>query len=271
MILQSDLLPVTLKHAFTTRRLTTKKNPGSSECANFRIDSIDETSSWWLKLRDFLFTPKHTCFVHNQVHSGTVRVIDPDNPEGELLEKDGFKFRILGEGDGIIKPFSRKPAFLAVTTADCLPCIAWDPESGATGVVHAGWRGLAADIPGNAIKTFQSELNIPPHRLLWAVGPSIDVKNYEVGTEVIAALETAGYAESDWKHDMSIKPGWTRATRRDHYLVNLSALFTLRLLHSGVPREQIDVCKLSTFENSNLFYSYRRDGDTKGLQATVIG
>jgi len=272
MLLQSDLMPVTLKHAFVTRRLSQKAPPGRGENhSNFRIDSIEETSGWWLKLRDWLFSSKHTCFVHKQVHSGTVRVVDPDNPEGMQEERGGFRYRVLGEGDGIIKPFSRKPGFLAITTADCLPCIAYDPKTGAMGVVHAGWRGLAADIPGNAVRTFKSELGIPAEDLYWAIGPSIDMDNYEVGNEVIARLETSGYAESDWRTGEGAEPGWVRGHRRDHYLVNLRALCRARLMSLGVPEEQIDTCQLSTFGNPNLFYSYRRDGEVKGLQATVIG
>lgn len=272
MILQSDLLPVSLKHAFTTRRPSQKSFPGREENnPNFRIDSIEQTAKWWVKLRDWLFTPKHTCYIHRQVHSGTVRVINPDQPEGDEQVVDGFSFRIPGEGDAIIRRFSRKPAFIAVTTADCLPCIAYDPESKIVGVLHAGWRGLAADIPGNMLRTFKSELDISPRSLFWAIGPSIDAANYEVGNEVIAALETAGYAEIDWQYSEDIPPGWTVSRRKDHYMVNLASLINMRLVSLGVPPSQIDTCNLSTYDNPNLFFSYRRDGEVKGLQATVIG
>jgi len=274
MILQSDLLPVTLKHAFTTRRLVVsppKTASQGTEGANFRVDSINDTCKWWVKLRDRIFTPKHTCYLHEQVHGGRVRVVDPDEANGDVSEVDGFRYRVLGEGDAIIRPFGRKPVFLAITTADCLPCVVYDPNSGAVGVVHAGWRGLAADIPANTMRMFKSELGVQPKDLLWAIGPSIDVNNYEVGNEVIAALEIAGYAESDWRDDPDCVPGWVRGRRRDHYQVNLAALAAMRLRSLGVPSSQIDICALSTFENPNLFYSYRRDGEIRGLQATVIG
>ncbi len=272
MILETDLFPVTLKHAFTTRRLSSKPAPGDKpDSPNFRIDSIRETSKWWVSLRDSLFSTEHLCLAHTQIHSGDVRVVDPDNLDDDPDDIDGFKIQILGEGDAILKPFSRRHVFLAITTADCLPCLAWDPNTGATGVIHAGWRGLAADIPANAVRAFQSKLNVRPADLHWAIGPSIDAANYEVGMEVIAALETAGYADSDWRGNDGLAPGWTRARRRDHFLLNLASLARMRLTALGVPDSNIDICSLSTFGNPNLFFSYRRDGEIKGLQAAVIG
>jgi len=272
MILESDLLTVKVKHAFATRRLAPKTESYSPDDGpDFRIDSIAETSRWWVMLRDSLFSPRHLCLVHNQVHGGTVRVVDPDEQGHEESEIGGFRFVMLGDGDAILKPFGRRPVFLAITTADCLPCLVYDPVSGAVGVVHAGWRGLAADIPANVVRAFESQLGVRAADLRWAIGPSIDMGNYEVGMEVIAALETAGYAESDWLHRGDSPPGWTRSRRRDHYMLSLAALIRMRLVSLGIPDGQIDICSLSTYGNPNLFFSCRRDGEIRGLQAAVIG
>jgi polyphenol oxidase len=271
MILQSDLLPVSLKHAFSTRRLSKPAPAAQPSQVDFQFDSIDQTSQWWLKLRNSIFTPKHTLYIHKQVHGGIVNVIDPDNSDIDEKDIGGLKVRHLGEGDGIIKPFSRKPAFIGITTADCLPCVAFHPPSGAVGVIHAGWRGLAADIPSNAVHAFKDNIGAQPKELFWAIGPFVDARNYEVGNEVIAALETAGYADSDWQNRDDVTPGWTRAKRRDHFMLDLGACMKMRLLTLGVPSEQIDICSLSTFGNPNLFFSYRRDGAVKGLMACVVG
>jgi YfiH family protein len=270
MILQTDLFPVSLKHAFTTRRLSNVP-PGSEKCSDFRIDSFDETAGWWTKLRDSLFTAKHVLFIHNQVHGGNVTILNTSNTLEKPDEVAGLRYRKLGDGDAIIKPFMRTPSLIGITTADCLPCIVFEPESYTVAVVHAGWRGLAADIPGNTIRVFQSGLNIHPENLYWAIGPSIDVRNYEVGTEVIGGLEAAGYAETDWKNIPDATPCWTRARRRDHFMLNLAECIRHRLTTLGVPESNIDICKLSTFDNPNLFFSYRRDGEVRGLQACVVG
>jgi len=271
-ILQSDLFPLSVPHGFATRRLANQKAVAESpDLPNFRIDSLPDTAGWWIKLRNALFSQKHVCFANKQVHGGKVRVVNPDSLEGEEQDFSGFKIRMLGEGDSIVKPFTRLPIFLAITTADCLPSLVYDKQSGAVGVVHAGWRGLAADIPAAALREFKKSLNSKLPDLLWATGPSIDFDNYQVGPEVIGALEAAGYAESDWRSSRDVQPGWVRERRSDRYRLNLAACLQIRLAGLGLKREQVDICTLSTFVNSNLFYSYRRDGEIKGLQTSVIG
>jgi hypothetical protein len=178
---------------------------------------------------------------------------------------------MLGPGDAIVKPFTRKPIFLTITTADCLPCLVYDRASGAVGVVHVGWRGLGADIASAALRAFKKSLGSKISDLSWAVGPSIDAGNYQVGPEVVAALETAGFAESDWASSRGSTPGWIRERKGDRYRLNLAECLRIRLHGLGISEEQIDICTLSTFENPNLFYSYRRDGGIQGLQASVIG
>jgi YfiH family protein len=271
-VLQTDLFPLSLAHGFATKKPASRKPGGTQgEDADFRIDSLPSTARWWIRLRNTFFTPDHLCIINLQVHGGKVRVVSPDNLEGEELEAEGFKYRVPGDGDAIVKPFTRKPMFLAITTADCLPCLVYDRESHSVGVVHAGWRGLAADIPASAIRAFKKDLGSKVKDLLWAVGPSIDVDNYQVGPEVIGALEAAGYAESDWESSRGVAPGWVRERRGDRYRLNLAACLKIRLLNQGISEDRMDICALSTFGNPNLFYSYRRDGGIRGLNATFIG
>jgi hypothetical protein len=271
-VLQTDLFPLSLDHGFATKKPALKNPTGSqAEEADFRIDSLPTTAKWWIRLRNAFFSPAHLCVINRQVHGGKVRVISPDSLEGEENEIEGFKYRIPGDGDAIVKPFTRKPMFLAITTADCLPCMVYDRETHSMGVVHAGWRGLASDIPAAAIKEFKKSLGSEVRDLLWAIGPSIDVDNYQVGPEVVGALEAAGYAESDWRSPSGIAPGWVQERRSDRYRLNLAACLKIRLLDQGISEDRMDFCTLSTYGNPNLFYSYRRDGGIRGLNATFIG
>ncbi|HEX9745750.1 MAG TPA: polyphenol oxidase family protein [bacterium] len=271
LVLRTDLFPLTVPHAFTTRRLSiTDKQPGQPGPANFRVDSISETCEWWTKLRDSLFTPIHICYLHKQVHGNTVRILDFENLPGDERSESGFSFRILGEGDGMIKPFTRRNVFIGVTTADCLPILIYDQNSHTTGVVHAGWRSVAADIIEKAFTGFVKTFDAKPTDLLWAAGPSIDIDHYEVGPEVIAALETAGYSDADWDILPDRRPGWTPG-RGDRYMLSLSTCLNIRLRKLGIPDENIDICKLSTYTNKVNFFSYRREGKVIGLQASVIG
>ena len=51
----------------------------------------------------------------------------------------------------------------------------------------------------------------------------------------------------------------------------LLGVVTIQDVWSYIPDENIDICDLSTYDNDDLFYSYRRDKGILGLQASVIG
>ncbi len=75
---------------------------------------------------------------------------------------------------------------LAVTIADCTPVFLVHP-GGALSVLHAGWRGTAADILERGILTL-AELGAPADELSIHLGPAICGACYEVGPEVVQAV-----------------------------------------------------------------------------------
>ncbi len=79
--------------------------------------------------------------------------------------------------DGLV---TRDPSVaIAVMVADCVPVLVVDPSSSRVAVVHAGWRGLVADVLGNAVALFAQ-----PALLHVLLGPAISVGAYQVGPEV---------------------------------------------------------------------------------------
>src|SRR6185369_8757412 len=62
---------------------------------------------------------------------------------------------------------------LAIQTADCVPLLIADPATGAIAAAHAGWRGLAAGVPGVTVAALAREFGSAPADLVAAVGPSI--------------------------------------------------------------------------------------------------
>src|SRR6185295_8218635 len=67
-------------------------------------------------------------------------------------------------------------AAIAVQTADCVPIALL--ADGAVGVVHAGWRGLAAGVVEGAVQMLR-EAGDGPVRA--AIGPCIRARCYEFG------------------------------------------------------------------------------------------
>ena len=149
---------------------------------------------------------------------------------------------------------------LAIMTADCLPILLSNKKGSEIAAIHAGWRPLAANIIEQTISTMLS----PPEEIIAWLGPCIGVKAFEVGEDVkqefckispkfIAAFQPITQLSDD------IKPL--------KYLANLPLIAELQLFALGVK----SVAKLAecTFEQSDKYYSYRRDGKT-GRMASVI-
>jgi polyphenol oxidase len=75
---------------------------------------------------------------------------------------------------------------MAVTVADCVPVFIAHP-SGATAVLHSGWRGTAARITERAIQRLQAH-GLAPNELRVHCGPAICGRCYEVSADVARQL-----------------------------------------------------------------------------------
>jgi copper oxidase (laccase) domain-containing protein len=77
---------------------------------------------------------------------------------------------------------------MAVTVADCVPVFLAHP-SGATAILHSGWRGTAARITERAIRRLHA-LGLAPADVRLHCGPAICGQCYEVSADV--ALQLTG-------------------------------------------------------------------------------
>jgi hypothetical protein len=144
----------------------------------------------------------------------------------------------------------------AVLTADCLPVLFCDREATVVAAAHAGWRGLAAGVLEATVRA----LPVAPARLQAWLGPAIGPGAFEVGPEVRDAF-LAGVA------GRGMAGAFVPAARSGHFYADIYQLARLRLRAAGVPAVYGgDFC---TFNDSQRFYSYRRDGLT-GRMATLI-
>lgn len=174
----------------------------------------------------------------DQVHG--VRVIDAAAEATPDTQADGS--------------YARAPDVVcAVLTADCLPVFLCDRDGTRVGLLHAGWRGLAAGIIEQGVEA----LALPASRLLAYLGPAIGPRAFEVGPEVRAA-----FMAQDPAAQAAFIPGDGGRYRADIYRLARQRLTRLGLsaVFGG------DRC---TYEDSARFYSYRRDGRC-GRMASLI-
>lgn len=86
--------------------------------------------------------------------------------------------------DGHVAPV--RGTAMAVTVADCVPVFLAHP-SGASGVLHSGWRGTAGKIVERGIAAL-AQRGIPRAELRVHLGPAICGRCYEVSADVYAKL-----------------------------------------------------------------------------------
>lgn len=155
------------------------------------------------------------------------------------------------ECDGIFT--TERNVRIAVRTADCLPVLFVDRAKRAVMAVHAGWRGLTSGILGDAVMKME-DLGIRPADWTAVIGPAIARESYEVGAEVIEALETGAIGLSAAQIGLSTSKGKGDRWQLDTVVAGVFALF-----NAGLPPSHIHVIQADTFKMHDWF-SYRREG-----------
>lgn len=138
---------------------------------------------------------------------------------------------------------------LTVLVADCVPVYLLDPASGAVGLLHAGWRGIAAGILSAGIKQLETAGISRRSNLLMHCGISVCGRCYEVGPEVIWKVtgKRAGGAE----------------------MLDLRAVLAEQAAQLGI--KGVTVSPFCTVHDSGPFHSYRAHGDKAGRMAAYLG
>jgi YfiH family protein len=95
--------------------------------------------------------------------------------------------RWLAAADALIS--DRVDIPLAMRFADCVPLMFFDPVRGVIGIAHAGWRGTVQGVGSNTVRAMAQAYGSRPGDLQAAIGPSIDSAHYQVGEEVVVAVE----------------------------------------------------------------------------------
>jgi YfiH family protein len=153
---------------------------------------------------------------------------------------------------------------LAIQTADCVPLLVADRVTGVVAAAHAGWRGLAARVPGVTVAALAHEFGSEPENLIVAVGPSIGAERYEVGEDVRVRFATAGWTPAELERWFA--PG----ARPDHWQFDGWRAVRDQLESTGVAAASIHACALCTATHEDLLCSYRRDGKAAGRMAAAI-
>ena len=179
-----------------------------------------------------------------QTHSDVVRDMTDTWSSNEPLEGDAAVTAVRG-------------AVLSIQTADCVPILIADRNARVIAAVHAGWRGTAKRIVKRTVELLSEKYSTPPSELIAVIGPHNAVCCYEVGDDVVEAIQDP---------DVFVRsPEW----KRPH--LNQALANQLQLIEAGVPESHIRVSSLCTQCRADLFFSYRREGKHAGRLLSIIG
>lgn len=166
------------------------------------------------------------------------------------------------EGDALVTDVPNR--FISVNTADCVPILLFDPVKNVAAAIHAGWRGTVLNIAGKTIRKMTLLYGVQPGSLLAGIGPAIHACCFEVGPDVVSAVEMQTPYGDQVFHQEAEKE------EKGKWQLDLIKLNHLQLMDAGLPPNQIADSGLCTHCLPNLFYSFRRDREKRGSMISGI-
>ncbi|BBB07647.1 peptidoglycan editing factor PgeF [Sphingopyxis sp. EG6] len=184
-----------------------------------------------------------------QVHGNRCVIVDETSDLSARPEADALATRTPG-------------IVLGILTADCVPVLFADRDTGVIGAAHAGWKGALAGVTDATLAAMES-LGADRVNIAAAIGPCIGRASYEVDDAFVERFTTAGPANE--RFFAAAKPG--------HAMFDIAAYVAARLAAAGVAR--IAIGGQDTYALQQDYFSYRRachQGENSyGRQLSVIG
>ncbi|MFP5264604.1 MAG: peptidoglycan editing factor PgeF [Blastocatellia bacterium] len=234
-------------NAFSTRRDGVSDFPSDAlNLAYFKGDERERVAENRRRFLHALGAERAAVITARQTHS-TERcfIRDADQGRGPQPDCDAMTTKLAN-------------VLLAIQTADCLPVLIADANTGVMAAIHAGWRGTAGRITERTVADLMQAHGVNPRNCIAALGPAACAECYEVGTEVIERYKTEfGY----WRNLLLDFTDGGKA-RLDIRAANIQ-----QLAFCGFTEDRIHVAEYCTMHQNDLFFSYRREG--KGQPSSV--
>lgn len=251
--LTSDVLGSGVRHGFSTRKGGVSTGP--LESLNLRGyihgDKKENVEENYRRFCAVIGVDVQKVVLSQQEHQDHLRLVTAaDCGKGLWRERD---YRAV---DGLLCNTPGIP--LVVFSADCNVILLHDPVHHAIAAVHAGWRGTALGIAAKAVREMHTQFGSDPTDIRAAIGPAIGKCCFETDDDVPCALRAAlGEAAEPYMTQNGVK-----------WHIDLKGINALWLQREGLTH--IDTSDLCTMCRTDLFWSHRKLGNTRGVQAAVI-
>jgi hypothetical protein len=249
------------RHFFTTR--------------DWKLGERTEQDGGWVQIAEAAQVPRPALRHLRQVHGADAVVL---RKAAGQAAADRATVAAAGTEEADILLTDDPTRAIAVKAADCLPILIVDRKTPVVAAAHAGWRGLASNVPLMAVDRLDAEFGSGRDDLLAAVGPAIGACCYEVGDDVRARFQM--FPANDVARWFTVHPAaWPRnpplpslsPTRRPgHWFFDPWQCVRDQLVSAGIPSNQIFIAELCTASHPDVFCSYRREGARAGRMVGAI-
>lgn len=193
-------------------------------------------------------------------------------PAGTRLQ---WTFKPRTQGDALIT--RQRGVALAMSTADCVPLLFYDPVTEAIGIAHAGWRGTARGIAAATVTAMSEQFGSRPADIHAGVGPSIGPCCYEVSAEVRELF----LGQRDFE-ELPTDPLYrelvassavfetVQLPARESLRLNLWETNRKQLLLAGLTPEHIELPDTCTSCAKDRFFSHRADEGRTGRFPSIL-
>lgn len=253
---QFNSFPVSgrLDHAVFTRR-------GGQSPAPFKSLNLSESVTDFK--RNVMANRSKAYSIYERTNNSLVHAHLTHGREVAQVTSDNYG-QYVGPVDALIS--DQRGCGLTMNYADCSPILLYDPINKAVGLGHAGWKGAVRDLPGAMAAAMERNFGTKPDDLMAGIGPSIGSCCYEIGKDVIEAVQDSF---DDWEDLLlpgsSLKKG---QNEDNHAFFNLSRANRRNLENAGV--KQIEVSDLCTSCRTDLFFSHRAEGGLTGRFGALL-
>lgn len=195
--------------------------------------------------------PYESMVIVNYEHGASVERVDASDA-GRGFDREPLPFC-----DALI---TNDPALTLITShADCASVFLFDPETGAAGLAHAGWKGTLGRIGQRTVEAMADAYGSRPENMLGAVGPCICQNCFEVDEDLGKRFQR------EFPNIQCILPGKPGKVQLD-----MELCAAVQLADAGLRPDRITMMGACTYEMEEYFFSHRRDRGKTGDMAAYI-
>ncbi len=193
-------------------------------------------------------------------------IVKPHQTHTDKVEVVNSSSDTFEEVDGVIT--NKENILLCTSSADCTSLFFYDDEKKVIGDVHSGWRGTLQKIGKKAVEKMISEYDCKPENIICCISPCIKKCHFEVEEDVMQMFKN----EFDYtgRIDEIIEKGKV-VDGIQKYNIDTTLINKIILAEVGLKESNIIDSNICTVCDSDLFHSFRADGEASGRNGAFIG